>query len=925
MSKLTSSPAWTALVAHQHRMKDVSMRELFAVDPERATRFTHQVGDLYVDWSKHLVTDETIALLLALAEQAEVATWRDRMFAGDRINQTEGRAVLHVALRNRSSRPILVDGKDVMPEVRAVLARMRQFVERLHSGAWRGATGETITDIVNIGIGGSDLGPVMVTEALRPYWRPGVRAHFASNVDGTHIAEVLRRVDPARTLFIIASKTFTTQETLANARTARAWLLERLGAGPEAVARHFVALSTNAAEVRAFGIDPQNMFEFWDWVGGRYSLWSAIGLSIACVLGMDAFEELLAGAHELDEHFRTAPPAESLPVTMALLGLWYANFFGAESHAILPYDQYLHRFAAYFQQGDMESNGKRVDRDGEIITDYTTGPILWGEPGTNGQHAFFQLIHQGTRLVPADFIAPMESHNPLGAHHDLLLSNFFAQTEALMRGKTLAEATAELTAQGLGAEAVARLAPHKTFPGNRPTTTLLVPRLTPRTLGALIALYEHKIFVQGVLWNIYSFDQWGVELGKQLASKIFPELTGDAAVTSHDASTNALLERTRAHRRKATPAVAPVRAVAALGQSIWYDNLRRAMLDSGELARMIEREGLLGMTSNPSIFEKAIRGSDDYDPAVRALLARHPALDDQAVYERLAVADIQGACDAFCGTYRRTHGVDGYVSLEVSPRLAHDTDGTVAEARRLWTEVGRENLMIKVPGTEAGVAAVRELISAGINVNTTLLFSVERYRETALAYLDGLEHHRAAGGDVSKVASVASFFLSRIDTAVDRQLGEQAGGPARLAGTIAIANAKVAYAEYQALLATGRWQALAASGARPQRLLWASTSSKNPAYPALVYVTNLIGADTVNTVPGETYQALLAHRGPLTAPLTDGLDLARAQLAELAHARISLTEITDRLLAEGLAAFSQSFDTLLAAIAGKRAALQKAR
>ena len=548
MSKLTTSPAWTALAAHQPTIEPLALRDLFAADPDRATRMSRDVGGLYVDYSKHRVTDETLALLLALAEQEDVAGWRDRMFAGDKINFTEGRAVLHVALRNRSGRPIVVDGHDVMPLVDGVLARMRAFTERVRSGAWTGHTGATITDIVNIGIGGSDLGPVMVTEALRPYWQAGLRVHFVSNVDGTHLAETVAHLDPARTLFIVASKTFTTQETLTNAHSARAWLLTKLDAGTEAVARHFVALSTNARAVAEFGIDPANMFEFWDWVGGRYSLWSAIGLSIACVIGMDLFEELLAGAHELDEHFRTAPLAENLPVILALLGVWYGNFFGAASHAILPYDQYLHRFAAYFQQGDMESNGKRVDRDGHPITDYTTGPVIWGEPGTNGQHAFYQLIHQGTRLIPCDFIAPIASHNPSGAHHPILLANFFAQTEALAMGKTADEVRAELTAQKLSAAQIEALVPHRTFPGNRPTTSILVDQLTPRTLGALIALYEHKIFVQGILWRINSFDQWGVELGKQLASRILPELDGDADVTTHDASTRALIIRYKARR-----------------------------------------------------------------------------------------------------------------------------------------------------------------------------------------------------------------------------------------------------------------------------------------------------------------------------------------------------------------------------------------
>jgi glucose-6-phosphate isomerase len=548
MSDLTRSPAWQALAAHRPSVERTSMRALFAADPQRFARMSREACGLFVDWSKHRATDETIALLLALARQQDVEGWRDRMFAGDKINGTEGRAVLHTALRNRSGRPVTVDGKDVMPDVLAVLARMRDFSERVRGGAWRGATGEAITDVVNLGIGGSDLGPVMVTEALRPYGRPDLRAHFVSNVDGTHLAETLRRLDPARALFIVSSKTFTTQETLTNARSARAWLLEQLGGDPAAVAKHFVAVSTNAKEVAAFGIDTANMFPFWDWVGGRYSLWSAIGLSIALAIGMDRFEELLAGAHELDEHFRTAPLAENLPVILAMLGVWYVDFFGAETRAILPYDQYLHRFPAYLQQADMESNGKRVDRDGRVITDYATGPVVWGEPGTNGQHAFYQLVHQGTRLVPADFIAPIRTHNPLDRHHDILLANFFAQPEALMRGKTLDEVRAELAAQGLPPDRIERLAPHKTFPGDRPTTSILVDQLTPRTLGALIALYEHQIFVQGIVWNIHSFDQWGVELGKQLASKILPELDGDAPVASHDASTNGLINRFKARR-----------------------------------------------------------------------------------------------------------------------------------------------------------------------------------------------------------------------------------------------------------------------------------------------------------------------------------------------------------------------------------------
>ncbi|MDB4997541.1 MAG: glucose-6-phosphate isomerase [Myxococcaceae bacterium] len=531
------------------------MRELFASETGRFERFSIALGDLFVDYSKNRITDETMKLLLALAEQQKVAEWRDKMFAGEKINGSEGRSVLHVALRNRSNRPIVAFGKDVMPDVNATLAKMRDFTERVRSGAWKGHTGKRITDVVNIGIGGSDLGPVMATEALKPYWQDGLRAHFVSNVDGTHLAETVKHLDAESTLFIIASKTFTTQETLMNAKSARAWLLGKLG-DEAAVPKHFVAVSTAAAEVSKFGIDTNNMFGFWDWVGGRYSLWSAIGLPIACVIGMDAFEEMLAGAHEMDEHFRTAPLSQNLPVILGLLGVWYSNFHGAETHAILPYDQYLHRFPAYFQQADMESNGKSVDREGHRITDYSTGPIVWGEPGTNGQHAFYQLIHQGTRLVPCDFLAPIETQNPLGGkgigdHHEVLLANFFAQTEALMKGKTTDEAKAELEAQKVPADRIDHLAAHKTFTGNRPSTSFLFQKLTPRTLGKLVAMYEHKIFTQGVIWDIYSFDQWGVELGKQLAKKIEPELAGDAPVTSHDESTNGLINRFKSGRKAA--------------------------------------------------------------------------------------------------------------------------------------------------------------------------------------------------------------------------------------------------------------------------------------------------------------------------------------------------------------------------------------
>jgi glucose-6-phosphate isomerase len=546
MSALTRSPAWRALKAHHREMRGVHMRELFAQDPQRFQRFSLQFDDFLLDYSKNIITERTMALLFELARQEKVMEQAARMFAGEKINFTENRAVLHVALRNRSNRPILVDGHDVMPRVNKVLAHMREFCTQVCSGAWRGYSGKPITDIVNIGIGGSDLGPVMVTEALKPWWGP-LRPHFVSNVDGTHLAETLKALNPETTLFIVSSKTFTTQETLTNARSARAWFLTA-AESEKAIARHFVAVSTNAEEVRRFGIDPRNMFEFWDWVGGRYSLWSAIGLSIALTIGMEAFEALLAGAHAMDEHFRTAPPERNMPLILGLLGIWYIDFFGAETHAVLPYDQYLHRLPAYLQQLDMESNGKRVRRDRRLV-DYPTGPVLWGEPGTNGQHSFYQLIHHGTRLVPADFIAPVQSHNPLGEHHAILLSNFFAQTEALMRGKTEEEARAELEAAGVKGRRLRQLLPHKIFPGNRPTNSILFRRLDPPTLGKLIALYEHKVFVQGAIWNINSFDQWGVELGKQLAQKIQPELADDTPVTSHDSSTNGLINYYKAHRR----------------------------------------------------------------------------------------------------------------------------------------------------------------------------------------------------------------------------------------------------------------------------------------------------------------------------------------------------------------------------------------
>ena len=549
MSELVKSPAWKALEAHYQEMKEKHMRDLFKQDPSRFGKFSLRFNDILLDYSKNRITEKTMALLVDLAMQADVTGWRDKMFTGEKINFTENRAVLHVALRNRSNRPIHVDGKDVMPAINAVLEQMGRFCDTVREGKWKGYTGKAITDIVNIGIGGSDLGPVMVTEALKAYGKPGFTPHFVSNIDGTHLAETLKYLDAETTLFIIASKTFTTQETLTNAHSARDWFLRRAG-DEAAIAKHFVAVSTNAEEVSRFGIDTKNMFEFWDWVGGRYSLWSAIGLAIALYIGMKNFESMLAGAHEMDEHFRTAPLDKNMPVMLALLGIWYNNFFGAQTHAILPYDQYLHRFPAYFQQGDMESNGKRVNRQGDLVG-YSTGPIVWGEPGTNGQHAFYQLIHQGSKLVPADFLAPINSQNPLGRHHEILLSNFFAQTEALMKGKTEDEARAEILAGGMDPEAAERLLPHKIFEGNRPTNSILFNKLDPKTLGALVALYEHKIFVQGIVWNINSYDQWGVELGKQLAKAILPELDGDAPVASHDSSTNGLINYYKGHTKKA--------------------------------------------------------------------------------------------------------------------------------------------------------------------------------------------------------------------------------------------------------------------------------------------------------------------------------------------------------------------------------------
>ncbi|WP_040005482.1 glucose-6-phosphate isomerase [Fibrisoma limi] len=537
--RFTSLPAYAQLQSHYETVNQQHLRDLFAEDSERFTKFSRRFEDILLDFSKNRITDETFGLLLQLAEQAELKDAIGKMFSGDRINQTEDRAVLHVALRNRSNTPINVDGKDIMPEVNEVLDRMKSFCERVRSGEWKGYTGEAITDVVNIGIGGSDLGPVMVTEALKPYASENLRVHFVSNVDGVHIYETLQTVKPETTLFLIASKTFTTQETMTNAQTARQWFLDA-AKDEAAIAKHFAALSTNSKEVAKFGIDTENMFGFWDWVGGRYSLWSAIGLSIALYVGFDNFEELLAGGHDMDQHFRDMPFDQNLPVILALVGIWYNNFFGAQTEAILPYDQYLHRFAAYFQQGDMESNGKSVDRDGNPV-DYQTGPIIWGEPGTNGQHAFYQLIHQGTKLIPCDFLAPAISQRPIGDHHKILMANFFAQTEALMNGKTEEEAAEELRKAGKSEDEIAKLAPFKMFSGNRPTNSILFQKLTPRTLGRLIALYEHKIFTQGVIWNIFSFDQWGVELGKQLASRILPELQDDTPISNHDSSTNGLI------------------------------------------------------------------------------------------------------------------------------------------------------------------------------------------------------------------------------------------------------------------------------------------------------------------------------------------------------------------------------------------------
>ncbi|MFN4123361.1 MAG: glucose-6-phosphate isomerase [Flavobacteriales bacterium] len=535
----TTTSAFQELKKHFENIRQVHLKQLFADDQGRFERFSISHQDLLLDYSKNRINAETMNLLCQLAKECKLSDAIEAMFNGEPINVTENRAVLHTALRNRSGKPVYVNGKDVMPDVLGVFSQCKNFVQQIRSGEWKGYTGKPIRHIVNIGIGGSDLGPVMVYEALKPYTDRNFKFHFVSNVDGTHIAETLREVNVERTLFIIASKTFTTQETMTNAHTARQWFIEQSGSEAH-IAKHFVAVSTNAEAVSKFGIDTQNMFGFWDWVGGRYSIWSAIGLPVMLGIGMENFEDFLCGAHDIDNHFRETDFEQNIPVIMALLGIWYQNFFEADSYAILPYDQYLHRFAAYFQQGDMESNGKYLDRNGQKVN-YETGPIIWGEPGTNGQHAFYQLIHQGTKLIPADFIAPAISHNAVGAHHPILLSNFFAQTEALMNGKTAEQVQSELAAKGMREDEIAWHTPFRVFEGNRPTNSILVKQITPYTLGQLVAMYEHKIFVQGIIWNVFSFDQWGVELGKQLAQKILPELQHDSLVDTHDASTNGLI------------------------------------------------------------------------------------------------------------------------------------------------------------------------------------------------------------------------------------------------------------------------------------------------------------------------------------------------------------------------------------------------
>lgn len=553
-SSLTQCPEFSALKSHYEAASKLHMRDLFAKDPKRFEKFSAQIdtkdGTILVDYSKNIITDETMKLLMNLAKARGVETLRQKMFSGEKINFTEDRAVLHTALRNRSNKPIMVDGMNVMDDVNRVLTQMRKFTEDVRSGSWKGYTGKPITDVVNIGIGGSDLGPLMVTEALKPYGKDGLHVHFVSNIDGTHLAKTVATLNPETTLFIVASKTFTTIETITNAKSAREWLLKKLK-DKSAVAKHFIALSTNEEKVKEFGILKENMFAFWDWVGGRYSLWSAIGMSIAVYIGMDNFEALLSGAHAMDNHFCSVPLEKNVPVILGMLGVWYNNFFGAQTHGLFPYDQYMHRFAAYFQQGDMESNGKYVTRSGAPVN-YSTGPIVWGEPGTNGQHAFYQLIHQGTKIIPADFLAPVETQNPIadGVHHTILLANFLAQPEALMKGKTTEEARVELEKSGKSGETLEKILPHKVFSGNKPTNSIMFQKLTPFILGALIAMYEHKIFCQGVIWDINSYDQWGVELGKQLAKAIQPELEAPGPVTSHDSSTNGLINFIKKHSAK---------------------------------------------------------------------------------------------------------------------------------------------------------------------------------------------------------------------------------------------------------------------------------------------------------------------------------------------------------------------------------------
>ena len=531
--------AWKKLIGHYSEIKDVHMKDMFKKDPERFNKFSVRFNDILVDYSKNRIDEQTLELLIDLANEVNLKDAINKMFSGDYINETENRCVLHTALRNRENNPVFVNSKDIMPDINTVLDKMKIFSSNVISGQWKGYTDKKVTDIVNIGIGGSDLGPVMVTECLKPYAKKELSIHFVSNIDGTHISEILQTLDPETTLFMVASKTFTTQETMTNAYTAREWFLKSAN-DKSHVAKHFIALSTNKQGVKAFGIDTDNMFEFWDFVGGRYSLWSAIGLSIACYIGFENFEDMLKGAFEMDQHFKNSEFNQNIPVILALLGIWYNNFFNAQTECILPYDQYMHRFPAYFQQGNMESNGKTCDRSGKDVN-YQTGPVIWGEPGTNGQHAFYQLIHQGTKLVPADFLAPAVSHNPIGEHHNILLSNFFAQTQALLNGKTETEVINELKAAGKNSDEIKALTLHKIFSGNRPSNSILFKKLTPHVLGSLIAMYEHKIFVQGIVWNIFSFDQWGVELGKQLATAILPELKDDKKVSSHDSSTNGLI------------------------------------------------------------------------------------------------------------------------------------------------------------------------------------------------------------------------------------------------------------------------------------------------------------------------------------------------------------------------------------------------